>query len=521
MSAPVKPVADVVLMLEGTYPYVMGGVSAWVDQIIRSLPHVTFSLFYIGGNRSAHEKRFYEPPANVIVIEELYLHDRLPAEELTPAATPKALRAEIYACLEQFYAHAAASGQNEVFWRLIDSLDAAGNHFTFGNLLRDFESWEIVKRIYTDFSPEESFIDFFWASRFLHLPLWVLWSARHRFPKGRMYHSVSTGYAGLAGAIAARKNGVPFLLTEHGIYTKERILEITRADWIYEDDTLQFSFSESLGKLKQMWIALFMFLGRVAYASADKVITLFEDNALTQVEFGAKVEKIQIVPNGIELAEFAETAKQLLERWKSDEQVKTVGFIGRIVPIKDIKTLLRAAMHVCEKCPTARFLIVGPNSEDPVYYEACLRIVEMHGLQEKVRFLGHQDVKTILPQIDVIVLTSISEGLPLVLLEAMASGLPIVATDVGACRELIFGRTRDDKALGLAGRLTDILSPLETANALIAILDNKELRLKLGATGRQRVESYYSMDRLIATYNDLYRRLGLKGSKSGGVPESH
>ena len=160
MNAPAKPIADVVLMLEGTYPYVMGGVSAWVDQIVRSLPHLTFSLFYIGGNRSAQGKKSYVPPANVIATEELYLHDRLPAAELIPASLPKPLRAEIYQRLENLFHSASPDEQIDLFWQLADSLEKADGVFTFGNLLRDVEAWEILKRTYEEFAPDESFIDY-------------------------------------------------------------------------------------------------------------------------------------------------------------------------------------------------------------------------------------------------------------------------------------------------------------------------------------------------------------------------
>ena len=80
------PIADVGLVLEGTYPYVMGGVSAWVHQIITGLPDITFSILYIGAKREPDAKRNYELPKNVVAIEEVYLHEPLTKKEQRPAA---------------------------------------------------------------------------------------------------------------------------------------------------------------------------------------------------------------------------------------------------------------------------------------------------------------------------------------------------------------------------------------------------------------------------------------------------
>ena len=123
-----------------------------------------------------------------------------------------------------------------------------------------------------------------------------MWKARDLVPPARVYHTVSAGYAGFMGAITARRRNTPFFITEHGIYTKERIAKISQADWIYEADRFQINYSEGLGKLKQMWINLFLFLGQVAYGQAEKIITLYSGNATTEVEFGADEKKFPSSP---------------------------------------------------------------------------------------------------------------------------------------------------------------------------------------------------------------------------------
>lgn len=513
MSASHEQVADIGLVLEGTYPYVLGGVAAWVDQIIRGLPEFTFALYFYGSNRETQGKMHYKLPPNVISLTEVYLHERLSPRELTPARTPLPLKAEIYQALRKFFFESRdPAAQLSAFWKVAELIASAGDSYTFGNLTKDQEAWEILEDAYDKFCPDESFIDFFWTVRFLHLPTWKVLKNIARLPKARLYHSVSAGYAGLTAAFGARRNNVPFILTEHGIYTKERIAEISQADWIYEGDLEQIDFTEGLGKLKQLWIEQFRLQGRLAYETAAAIITLYEGNVLTQIEFGADRDKTMVIPNGIQPERFDGIRELIQARWQPEPEIKRVGFVGRIVPIKDVKTLLRAARQVIERLPNVEFLMAGPYMEDPIYFEECQKIVKLLNIEDKVFFLGPQNLMEVLPRMDVMVLTSISEGLPLVALEAMAAAIPVVATDVGACRDLVFGRTAEDKAIGRAGRLTRILSPQETALALVSVLENPAVWRQLGATGRVRVEKYYSMSRLLGSYRELYLQYGAKNS---------
>ncbi len=505
-ETPCNEPADVCLMLEGTYPYVLGGVSAWVDQIIRGLPELKFALFFLGSAKADYKKQNYQLPPNVVSLTEIYLDERLSKEELAPVPGAWPARDKVFEVLEEFYQADTHEDRRNQFWNLIVALKGVGRQMTFGNILRDREAWEVLEKAYARFCPEESFIDFFWTARFLHLPLWQLWQAHQRIPDAKVYHSVSAGYAGFAAAIAAHLRNAPFILTEHGIYTKERIAEISQAEWIYEPQRSQIDYNLGPSKLKQLWVGLFSFLGRIAYDTADQIITIYEGNVNTQIEFGADPRKISVIPNGIEPSKFDRIYQIHVERWRSSPPVKVIGFIGRVVPIKDVKTLLRAARLVCERIPEAHFLIVGPYAEDPIYFDECQTIVKLLGIEKNVDFMGMQKTMEVLPRMDVMVLTSISEGLPYVMLEGMAAGLPNVASDVGACRELIFGRTPEDKAIGRAGRLTKILSPVETAAALVTILQNPKLVRQMGDAGRRRAEEYYSMSKMLGSYRELYRK---------------
>ena len=107
-------------------------------------------------------------------------------------------------------------------------------------------------------------------------------------------------------------------------------------------------------------------------------------------------------------------------------------------------------------------------------------------------------------KVDLLILTSISEGSPFVMLESLAVGLPIVATNVGGCGELIHGKDPEDKALGAAGRIVNIADPLSVANAAIELLTNESEWIQSQQTGLKRVRKYYGMHQLIETYGLIY-----------------
>ncbi len=521
MNAPATrdvPVADVCLVLEGTYPYVQGGVSSWVHQIVTELPDVTFALFFLGSTREQAAKKRYTPPANVISLIEVFLFEPLPPEELVPAPLDANSRQRLFSALSHFYLKAEGEAQLPAFWDVVDTLDAlsaAGKRCTFGNLAHDLEAWDLLTEVCERFAPEESFIDFFWAARFVHLPVWTALRAREQLPRARVYHSVSTGYAGLLGAYAARRFSVPYLITEHGIYTKERIAEISQATWIYDPPSRYFNVGDGIGAFKQFWINLFMFLGQISYDAAQRIVSLFEGNTYLQIEFGAEARRLEVIPNGIDPAKFDAALARRHERLAKglgDEIV--IGFIGRVVPIKDVKTLIRAARTVVAREPRAVFHIIGPTEEDPDYFAECRQMVQLMGLEQKVLFLGPKNVREILSGLDVCVLTSISEGLPLIILEAFAAGVPCVATDVGACRELIFGRTPEDKGIGRAGLLTKICSPLDTADALLRVTSSATQLIGMGQAGRLRTEQHYRQAEIMGKYHAFYTQHAWAESRS-------
>ena len=198
-----------------------------------------------------------------------------------------------------------------------------------------------------------------------------------------VYHSVSTGYAGFLGGIASHIYDRPFLLTEHGIYTREREEEIIKSDWVE-------------GNFKEIWIEFFNKLSHIAYNKATQVITLFETNRTLEVELGCPPDKIKIIPNGEDVENF----QRLPLRSEESKKYVNIGVVARIVQIKDIKTMLLAFDVVKSNIDNARLFILGPYDEDIEYYEECMDLLKSLETNDVV-FTGRVNVLDYLSDFDI------------------------------------------------------------------------------------------------------------------------
>jgi glycosyltransferase involved in cell wall biosynthesis len=116
-------------------------------------------------------------------------------------------------------------------------------------------------------------------------------------------------------------------------------------------------------------------------------------------------------------------------------------------------------------------------------------------------------------EMDVLLLTSIKEAMPLAVMEAMASGVPVVATDVGACRELLYG---NGDGLGNAGSVRRIMDADGIADAALDILRDASLANQMGKNGIQRIETRYRDDLVLKRYRKLYQELMHDGNHQSG-----
>jgi len=492
-------VADVCLILEGTYPFVTGGVSSWTHQLITHLPEVRFHLYCLIAEREPGPWLFPRPD-NVSGITTLSLGGGATTLESEGGMLSPEEEKKLIDLLRLFH-RSLLAGAPEAFGELFDHLRTTGlTPELFRTLSSGRQAWSLIQEFYEAQFSHEAFIDFFWMWRTTHLPLFALLSAP--LPEARVYHSLASGYAGMLGVMGKLAYGRPLVLTEHGIYTRERKIEIALAQWIGQSQGDEATVRPIRETIKGFWMRIFEQLGRIVYHYSDTIVTLFEGNRSIQIRDGADPERTRVIPNGIAIGE----PISLSPRQREEGGERLVGFIGRVVPIKDVKTFIQACRLVADQYPAVRILIMGPMDQDPEYARECQNLVELLELSGHVTFTGSVRVSDYLPRLDLLVLTSLSEAQPLVIMEGAVYEVPTVATRVGACDELINGRLREDRLLGPGGIVTTVGNPDETALSILRILRDEDLRRRMGRAARIRMERFYREEAVFSSYREIYRR---------------
>ena len=489
---------DVTLLLEGTYPYVAGGVSTWVHQILNAYPDRRFSLLHISPHAGAYDKPHFKVPTNVVGLQEVHCRG---AE---PTGRRGAIRAEPLPPRKTASRVLSAIGRMHLSDQVDDALlaDLAASDLSIPELLHGEATFGLVRELYEQLSPGAPFIDFFWHFRAMHIPMLRLLAGG--CPDADVFHAVSTGYAGLVGAVQSYKTGRPLIVTEHGLYSRERERELSRATWIKDAGERSAVGCSRPSPLRRFWSHYFRMLSRIAYHQAKRLVTLSEANRAKQLVDGADPAKIEVVPNGVRFVDKpAAPAPAPITVAPPVAGRMRVGFVGRVVPIKDVITLVRAVALAVEEVDLEVW-IIGPQEEDAAYAARCRALCTSLGLDEIIKFLGPQPVSELYPQLDVVLLTSLSEGQPLVILEAYAAGVPVIATDVGACRELVEGGGDADRRLGPSGICTRVANPASTAAALRTLAKHPELRAAMGRAGLARVTARYQLQQVVASYDTLY-----------------
>lgn len=491
---------DILLLLEGTFPFVAGGVSSWVNQIIRGFPELRFGAVFIGSRPQDYGPMRYALPDNLVHLETVYIYE----DQQNPPVKPARADPDAMALVEQVHSRfendLKAPDCPHLFASLMDEAGPDGklSHETF---LYSQASWDYIKKSYKRRSTDPSFVDYFWTIRTIHTPFWRLRDTALRCPSARIYHAVSTGYAGILGVLLKHRYKRPFMLSEHGIYVKERKIDLYQAQWLKDNRSVFERDPSRVSYFRQLWIRFFEHLGYVTYQAADDIIALYEANRQRQLHDGAPPGRTVNIPNGIDVAKFSPLRTQ-----RPVQIPQVLCLIGRVVPIKDIKTFIRAMRMVVNHLPDAEAWIAGPEDESPEYAQECRELAQQLDLVDKVKFLGFQKLTELLPKVGLVVLSSISESLPLVILEGYAAGVPALSTDVGSCRQLVYGLSGEDADLGVSGRVVRIADPQALAQAALELLGDAEAWQQASEAAVRRVEKYYSQDMLFTRYRALYEK---------------
>ncbi len=467
------------LLVEGSYPYVVGGVSSWVQMLINGMPEYEFFIYSIGAEEKDRGHFKYKFPENLKGIQEEFLDEMLGLKS-------HGMQENMLTAEECRVLYDLVVGKKPINIRELHAIFGGGRRFKgILGIFMTSDFFDVIQRVYQEQYSYLPFTDFFWTLRSMLLPLFYL--LQQDLPEADVYHAVATGYCGVIGALASEVHKKPFIITEHGIYSREREAEIIKSDW-------------AKGDFKSVWIQYFYNLAKLSYASADKVYTLFEHNAEIECDLGCDPEKIGVVPNGVHMENF----QDIPEVTDHDGPFR-IGAVVRVVPIKDVVTLIRAFFLVKQEMTDAELYVMGGVEESPDYYELCKQTVDMLQLED-VHFTGSVKVTEYLPKMDLMVLSSISEGQPLAVLEGQAAHRPFVTTDVGCCRELIYGAS-DDK-LGTAGAVVAPMDFEAMSQEILRLAKNYPLRREMARIGFERVKSLYTYEMFIETYRKIYQEAG-------------
>ncbi len=292
-----------------------------------------------------------------------------------------------------------------------------------------------------------------------------------------------TAKAGFLGRLAARTSGVPVVVhTYHG-------------------HVLRGYFSPAQTRLL---VLLERFLAR----HTDRLIAVSERVRQELLELGiGREERFSVVPLGLELERLLSCGTLqggLRAELGVDSKAPLVGMVARLVPIKRHEWFFEAAARVKKRHPQCHFVLVGDGER-----RGELEGLANHlGLDGQVHFLGwRKDLERIYADLDLVVLSSANEGLPVSLIEAMAAAKPIVATRVGGVPDLV--------EEGQTGLLVPPKDPASLARAIEKLLDHPELCQTMGQKGREKVYPAFSSKRLLKDMDKLYTELlaGPKGQR--------
>ncbi|MGP3919704.1 GT4 family glycosyltransferase PelF [Nonomuraea sp. 10N515B] len=462
----------VTLVSEGTYPFAMGGVSVWMDQLIRGMPDYWWDVMTM--TVDGRERPVWEQPRNLENIISMPLWAQRPR---LSTRDPGAAFSKVYGRFLQMVLTPAVMGEGggeflwvlEQFYRFANAGgDLVGAPMANKSLSQVMDTWYWSRTDRLNLSD---------AITFGNLMSHMLRPLAEPPPRTDLMHVAMNGLSMLPAMTAKWRYGTPIVLSEHGVYLRERYLQ-------YVNEPVSHS-------VRVLMLSFFRRLAVASYAAADRIAPHSTYNRRWQIHNGADPRRIRVMYNGVDPADFTLAT--------SDPAEPTIVFMGRVDPLKDLHTLIRAFAIVRSKIPNARLRIFGgvPKGNES-YHQSCLELVAELGLEESAVFEGR-----VATQVDayhaghIVALTSISEGFPYTVVEAMACGRPVVVTNVGGVAE----------AVGEAGFVVPPRDYVAAAEAMVTLLRRRILRRRLGRLARQRVLQRFTLQQSLDDYRAVYREL--------------
>ena len=454
---------------EGTYPFVMGGVSTWCDGLIQNMQSHEFHLLAVTGPQAA--PCVYTLPANVTRMDTVHLWAARKRTRRPTRTDPVFFETQLVSLLR------FADGDVRSFAQGLYGLAQLGNRTNLWPLFQGQDAWSHVhSALLRLLDRPPSLVETTLALNWLRSTLVPLLFVPAEVD---LAHTVANGLAAIPAWLAAKTYRVPFILTEHGVYLRERYLGFGAEDDLPGVRLLRARFHRTLAEL--------------VYTDADRLLSVSEFNRRWQLELGAPAERTRVIYNGVEPLAFPAAEDDT-------QHVPTVAWVGRIDPLKDLETLIRAFSEVTPVVMEARLRLYGPVPKgNERYFERLKSLIKELNLERNVSFEGPiSPVHQAYHAADVVVLSSISEGFPYTPIEAMMCGKPVVATRVGGVAE----------AIGEAGRMVEPRNFVGLGRALAELLLDAPLRRELGLAARERALTHFTLSGMNGAYTQVYGELG-------------
>ncbi|MBA2890273.1 GT4 family glycosyltransferase PelF [Nonomuraea soli] len=462
----------VTLVSEGTYPFAMGGVSVWMDQLIRGMPDYDWDVVTLTVDGS--EQPIWSAPANLRNVVSMPIWEPVPPRIAKPYAGDAFHH--IYADFLEVMLTPAVLGEDSdrflsVLHRLFcysnDGGDLIGALSTNESLTQLMDAW------YWNRGDGISLHDAVIAARLMGRMLRPLTVTP---VETDIVHLAMNGVSALIGMAAKWRHGTPIVLSEHGVWLRERYL--------------QYLAEPVSHGIRVLLLGFYRRLVGAAYQVADRIAPHSSYNSRWQLRNGADLARIRTMYNGVDPVDFPVA--------QGEPHEPTIVFMGRIDPLKDLHTLIRAFALVHRELPEARLRMFGGYPEGDVYARSCAELIGELGLSGVATLAGRVDHPVDAYHAgSLVVLTSISEGFPYTIVEAMACGRPVVATNVGGLAE----------AVGEAGLIVSPRDPQGVAEACLTLLRDPELRAKLGQAARERMLERFTLEKSLDDYRRVYREL--------------
>lgn len=228
-----------------------------------------------------------------------------------------------------------------------------------------------------------------------------------------------------------------------------------------------------------------------------RIIAVSDGVRKEMLRYGVPKEKIRVIDNGIDLTRFGDaiSPKAIREEFGIKKGVTVIGTVGNLGAEKGHVYLLQAAKGIVNNVESVKFFFVGDGPLRAYLENEASKL----GIGDNVIFTGFRtDIPNLLSTMDIFVLPSVIEGLPMVLLEAMAAQKAVVATNVGAISKVV------NNGNGILVEPRDVAG---LQNAILSLLTSEEKRQKYASAGHDTVRTHFSSERMSSEYIDLYKEL--------------